>query len=191
MPAPLLLVRHGRSAYVHPGGWIDQHGIAAWRRAYDAAGIRPDDAPPEWLVKDAKGATHLLASDMPRALESAQRLGGGRQIDSSALLREIPIPFPRLFPRLPVAAWGASASLGLMWDIARGRGVAGDARGRVESAVLWLAGVAKEGRAVVVTHGVFRRALRDELLRRGWSVEPGPQRDQHWSAWGFAPPKAF
>lgn len=188
MPTRLLLVRHGRSGYQHGGGWIDRHGIAAWRRAYDAAGIRADDAPPEWLFREARAATHLISSDLPRALESAQRLASGRQVDSSALLREIALPFPQRLPRMPLAAWGAAAYLGWTLDTALGRNPGRDAASRVQAAALWLASAASEGSCVVVTHGVFRGLLGDELLARGWTMDRGPQRNGHWSAWGFSAP---
>ena len=74
---------------------MDHAGVERWRDAYDAAGIQSGARPPSALVQMAREATHLVASDMPRALASAEALGSAHVIRVSELFREAPIAIPR------------------------------------------------------------------------------------------------
>src|SRR6185503_16573508 len=112
MASRIILVRHGRSAHVHREGWVNVAGVERWRTQYDAAGIVEDDAPPPSLVADAERADLVVCSDLPRAIASAARLAPNRPIANSPLLRESPLPVPRLAPlRLPLLGWGALINL--------------------------------------------------------------------------------
>jgi hypothetical protein len=75
--ARIVLVRHGPSSF-NVGGVLDWRGVERWRDYYDAAGIQIDARPPASLVHMAREATHLIASDMPRAW----RRPGARSRDS-------------------------------------------------------------------------------------------------------------
>jgi broad specificity phosphatase PhoE len=105
----LVLVRHGESSHVHRGGLLDATGVQRWRDAYDLAGITDRSTPPATLVRRVAGA--IVASDLPRAIASAECLANNRSIETSSLLREIPIPIPGLPVRVPLAAWGAAMRL--------------------------------------------------------------------------------
>src|SRR6185436_11512114 len=120
MTARIVLVRHGPSAHLQRGGFVDRSAVERWRDAYDAAGIRADCRPPVALVETAADATHIIASDLPRAVESAERLAPQRAVWLSELLREIPLAIPRWPTRLPLEAWGVLIHLGWMQRIARG-----------------------------------------------------------------------
>jgi hypothetical protein len=63
---------------------------------------------------------------------------------------------------------------------------------RAEAASEWLASLVTEGStAVVLTHGVFRRLVGNQLVRRGWTSAGRDGGYRHWSAWTFlAPPAA-
>lgn len=99
----IVLVRHGRSAHVH-AGWIDVHGFHRWREAYEAAGILPGEVPPAELLERARRAGVVVASDAPRAIESARLLSEGREVISSPLVRELDLPPPAVRAlRLPLA----------------------------------------------------------------------------------------
>jgi hypothetical protein len=69
----LVLVRHGLSAHVHADGALDRAGVEQWRLRYDAAGLHAADQPPTDLVTLAAGASWFASSDLPRAVESADR----------------------------------------------------------------------------------------------------------------------
>ena len=116
----IVLVRHGPSAHVERSALLDRTGVEAWRVAYDAAGIQPDARPPESLIRLAGDATHVIASDLPRALGSARRLGASRAILSSELLRESPLTIPNWEIRMPLSLWGVLISVAWFYRIARG-----------------------------------------------------------------------
>jgi hypothetical protein len=57
--ARLVLVRHGRSANIQ-AGWLHANGLRTWLRAYDAAGLAPDQVPPAPLRALAARADAVL-----------------------------------------------------------------------------------------------------------------------------------
>jgi broad specificity phosphatase PhoE len=74
----ILLIRHGRSAHVSNGAWLSREGVLQWRDAYDSAGIAPEESPPAAVLSAVARCDIIVNSDLPRALESAQRLATGR-----------------------------------------------------------------------------------------------------------------
>jgi broad specificity phosphatase PhoE len=182
----LVLVRHGESSHVHRGGLLGAADVQRWRDAYDLAGISDRSAPPPALMRRVAEASGIIASDLPRAISSAQRLANGRSIATSSLLREIPIPIPDLSVRIPLAAWGAAMHLAWSYRIVRGRDATPEHLARVSAAASWLRDAIEPGVTIVVTHGVFRRLLGQELVRSGWTSEGRERGYAHWSAWTFA-----
>jgi broad specificity phosphatase PhoE len=186
MSARLVVIRHGRSAHVGGAVWLDRVGMTGWRAAYDAAGIAAADAPPATLMAMAAKADRIIASDLPRALASAQCLAPGRAIEVSPMLRETPLPIPQLPVRLPLALW--EALIHLRWGVRIAVGVEATPAevARAAAAAAWLSDTAGD-RAIglVVTHGVFRRLLSRQLVSRGWRTLPGRRRYGPWSSWGF------
>lgn len=189
MTRRLILVRHGRSAHVHRG-WLDAVGVETWRVAYDAAGLADDDAPPSSLRALAAHAL-VVASDLPRAIDSAAMLAPRETVVTSPLLREVPLPIPALGgARLPLGVWGAV--IGLRWLAGmRAGGSPGhaDALRRGLEASEWLGSLAPAHPSIiVVTHGAFRRYLHDGLQRQGWIPAAGRRRFSHWSVWELSRP---
>jgi broad specificity phosphatase PhoE len=185
-PARIVLVRHGPSAF-KVGGVFDRAGVEGWRSGYDSAGIHPDARPPATLVQMAREATHLIASDMPRAIASAEALGAPHAIQVSELLREAPLAIPKWPTRLPLAVWGTLMHLTWSYRIARGVDETEPDRMRAEAASEWLASLVADGSmAIVVTHGVFRRLLGKHLVLMGWTSAPRNGGYRHWSSWSFS-----
>ena len=188
MASRIVLVRHGPSAHVTKSILLDRSGVEAWRVAYDAAGIQAEARPPQSLTRLAADATHVVASDLPRALGSAQRLGAPRAILSSDLLRESPLTIPNWEVRMPLGFWGMLMSTAWFYRIARGTDMSPAERSRTAAATDWLLGMAGGAATlVVVTHGVFRRMLSSELRQRGWACAERNGGYRHWSAWIFVP----
>ena len=185
----LLLIRHGRSAHVHPGGLLDRAGVERWRDAYDEAGIADDSHPPPALVEDVARAHRLVASDLPRAIASASRLAPARDVVISPLFREVPLLIPRALPfRVPRGVWEAAIHLRWGVDLIRRRGAPLDAIDRARSAAEWCQEECGRcdsgaGTIAVVTHGVFRRMLLEVLMARGWREEASRRSYAHWSVW--------
>jgi hypothetical protein len=190
-PPEIVLVRHGPSAHVERG-WIDADGVRRWMVAYDAAEIAMHSPPPPALTEIARGAGLLVASDLPRAVASAALLTSGREVRTSALLREAPLETPELpLPglagiRLPLRGWAvvfAARWLRASWRGSPPPGVDAVALARADEAADWLTALADEhGRVVAVTHATFRLLVTASLTRRGWN-RPERRPVRTWSAW--------
>ena len=164
-------------------------GFLRWRAAGDAAGIDPGAAPPAALIESVERADVVVASDLPRALESATRLAPARQIIRSALFRESPLPVPDWMPlRLPIAAWDALTHAQWGYHIVRRRDASAEDVQRAAAAVRWLLSLPDAPVCVaVVTHGVFRRLVGARLQELGWRLS-GRRIYTCWSVWSFAAP---
>lgn len=187
--ARILLVRHGRSAHVHRGGWLDTAGILRWRDDYDAAGIATDDRPPLALVRETEDVGAVVSSDLPRAIASAALLAPSRQVPASPLLREAPLPLPAWVPdrlSLPLLGWGALVHLHWGYNIVSGAHPPPPERERAERAADWLMSLAREQMSVLaLTHGVFRQMLAKRLEAIGCRSETEDENRsyRHWSVW--------
>jgi broad specificity phosphatase PhoE len=178
----LLLVRHGRSAHVHDGSWIDAADARRFEALYDAAPIRVDETPPASLIDVARSADVLLASDLPRAITSARVLAPDRDAVLSPLLREVRFNLPAWSPKLPVALWDGLHHL--LWSARFLAGTETPETERAARAAEWIeAQAANPGVTIAITHGGFRRLLAAKLARRGWNLSPRPRRYHNWSAW--------
>ena len=186
-PSRIMLVRHGRSAHVLEERWVDAAGVHRWREGYDAAGIQPASMPPPALVSDAARADLVVASDLARAVASAERLAAGREVRISPLLRESMLDIPTWLPaRWPLIVWGIAIHLQWLTRTARRISINPAEQQRVSAAVDWLEDVMREHRSiVVVTHGVFRGLVGAELVSRGWTAERRMSGYQHWSVWPY------
>lgn len=186
MAARLILVRHGPST--HPErGLTDHAGVQAWRDAYDAAGIPIDVQPPRHVIDLARTATHVITSDLRRAMESAERLAPRRPIQVSTLMREAPLPIPPWSTHLPLRVWGSLMYVRWSWRRLLGTHVPGADEARAVAAARWLTDLAVDGTtALVVTHGVFRKLVAAELRVLGWMGAGRRGGYAHWSCWHFA-----
>jgi broad specificity phosphatase PhoE len=180
----IALVRHARSAHVHTG-WIDVHGFAAWRAAYDAAGIANGQVAPPILAALAQQAGIIASSDTPRALATAKQLTKLRPIEATSLLRELELTGPNLAAlRLPLPAWTLAVGLRAFLLSLQRRFPSPEELQRIHEASQWLQQLAARHRLVIaVTHGSIRREIFRHLLQCGWRPEPGPRTIRHWSAW--------
>jgi broad specificity phosphatase PhoE len=182
----LVLIRHGPSAHVSRRGAIDRAGVLAWRDAYNSAGILTDAQPPQALRELASIADYVIASDLRRAIESAERLVPQREIRVTDLLRETPLVIPDWPTRLPMLGWAIVIHLAWSYGIARGADATDADRNRAIAAAEWLTNLVSNGStAVVVTHGVFRRSLASQLVDCGWTNTNRQGGYSHWSAWSF------
>jgi broad specificity phosphatase PhoE len=168
---------------VHDGSWIDAEGARRFDVAYDAMGIRDDSHPPAALIDAAREARIVAASTLERAIASARRLAPHIEPETTPLLRELRFDIPRWGPRLPVNVWDRLHYW--IWTARMARDFENDETERAFAAADWLEERAASGLVVAVTHGMFRRLLRRELVRRGWSGrELGGF--QNWSAWDLS-----
>jgi len=185
--ARVLLIRHGLTAHVHPGGFIDADGMQRWRDATDAAGIAEHSHPPAELVTRVADTNFLMASDLPRAIESAKRLAPGRPIETSPLFRESMTEIPKwLRLRWPLRIWRIANGTQWAYRILRGTDAAPQELERIAAAARLLTERVQIHESVtVVCHGVFRRLLGRRLVHEGWTPEPGRHSYANWSTWEY------
>lgn len=184
--ARILLIRHGPSAHSTMPGLLDLAGVERWRAAYDAAGIAPDATPPTELFAKARAA-RVVASDLPRAAASAARLSPGQSVETTPLLREVPLTIPALAGvRAPLAVWNVLITLRWVLDIVRGQDCPEAIGERVRAAVEWCeeqrCAAGANATLAVVTHGVMRRLLAGQMCKDGWAMY-GRRGYAPWSLW--------
>ncbi|HEX6086051.1 MAG TPA: hypothetical protein VF266_16075 [Thermoanaerobaculia bacterium] len=175
----ITLVRHGRSSHVHTG-WLDFDGFLRWREAYERAAILETEIAPRELCELAANAKHLVASNAPRAIASAEKLAPGREVLVTPLVRELELAPPRL---------GGRKWPGIVWMLAfgiRGLKPSEEEAERAREAAILLHELQD---AVVVTHGAVRPVIARELVSLGWT-NGGGRRSHHWSAWTLTMPAA-
>ena len=184
----ILLVRHGHSAHTTRAGWLDAAGVLRWRDAYDAAGILDDSRPSPALVAEAASADCVVASDMPRAIASAERLAPGKQIRVVPLVREMYLDLPTwLVARWPLGVWAVCINAHWAYrELRHGIATPTELR-RAAEAVESLEAISRDApTTVVVTHGAFRRLLALQLVERGWTAGARTGGYRNWSVWRFS-----
>lgn len=159
--------------------------MGAYEDAYDAAGILEGERPTLELERLLGEATLVAASDLPRAIASADRLARGRGVEISPLSREIRLEPPRWVPvKLPIEVWDVFSHIQWTYRIATGAEHAFVRR--ANDAVDWLIGHAASWSDVVaVTHGGFRRILDARLVSRGWARRSRQHSYANWSVWSY------
>ena len=179
------LVRHGRSALVHDGRWFRWADVPAYEDVYDAAGIRDDDRPGADLQTLLGSSPKIVASDLPRAIASAQRLVPAGEIELSPLLREIRLEPPQWIPvRLPIQIWDVFSHV--QWSYRLFSNTDHEYVRRARQAIDWLTGRAERASSIVaVTHGGFRRILDARLVARGWRRAFERKSYDNWSVWSY------
>jgi broad specificity phosphatase PhoE len=167
-------------------GALDRRGVEHWRQVYDTTGIRHDSPPPVALSHVVSAATHVLSSDMPRALQSAVLLAPQRPVKGDAVFREAALSIPDWPTRLPLRVWGTIIYLGWQFRTLLGRPDDAHHRQRAAVAAAQLAALVQDGSsACVITHGVFRTLLSRELHGLGWTMTERRGGYSHWSSWHF------
>jgi broad specificity phosphatase PhoE len=187
----IVLVRHGRPAVARDyprDRWVAGRELPGLLAAYDASGLDSSSEPSDELrtrvagVSGVSGAQRVFVSDLPRARESAARLGLLGSAPGEALFREAmpPTGLPAGW-RLPLAVW-LFVSRGLWFACLRLEGEThAQARRRAEAAADRLEQAADEGlQVVLVAHGWINWLIREALIRRGWQAR-GPYAREHWA----------
>ena len=180
----IVLVRHGRPAPVD-GRMVSGREVGEWAARYNEAGLLETLRPPLAVQQLVKSAGCVLASNLPRSLESA-RLVASNDVTIDPDLREAALP-PSMGVsfRLPAGVWVVIARMAWWLNCRRSEEPIAAARARARRAADRLCALAsRHGTVAVVGHGVFNRFVAKQLLMRGWK---GPRflPNAHWSASRF------
>jgi broad specificity phosphatase PhoE len=89
----VVLVRHGHPAVLPEARRpIAGTELGGWYRGYNDVGLAAASPPPDGLRATAAAAGCIVASDLRRAVESAQLLAGAKPVQIDADLREVGFP---------------------------------------------------------------------------------------------------
>jgi broad specificity phosphatase PhoE len=167
----ITLARHGEPALSRKVKLSAKEYRDFWGR-YEIMGLLPGQTPPAALSGFVSRCDLLISSTRPRAVESAELVGQGRDFARDDLLIEAPLPPPnwpswiRLSPRL----WGFFARFWWwFFNHHEGQESRREAEARADQAALKLDALAREGQSVVVlAHGFFNMMISRSLRRLGW-----------------------
>jgi broad specificity phosphatase PhoE len=167
----IVLVRHG-----HPDVTPDQRrpiagtDLGQWYRRYNDVGLAPQSSPPKILRDVAVIAGCIVASDLRRAIESANLLAGSKSVQLDPDLREVGFPnglnmsmhlSPGAWVMIARAAWLVDGC-----DCGESKTAARQRAGRLADRLTDLALV--HACVIAVGHGWFNLFVGRELRRRQW-----------------------
>jgi broad specificity phosphatase PhoE len=176
----LLLIRHGAVDADFETS-LRAGELPAWIDAYNRAPLKEESHPPEELKERVERCGYLLASSLPRTLESARRLGrepGSRE----ALFDEAEVArMPVLWLRMRPWNWLILARVLMTLGYRDRRGVSlRGARERAKRGAERLEWLAEEhGSVVLLGHGGMVWLTAKELRKRGWE-----EREASSENWG-------
>ncbi len=179
-PGVIVLARHGR-----PKG--DRRLRITWREyidwwaQYDRDGLSEGQVPPPTLLEWAAKAHVIYASNLQRAIETAQAAAPGRDIVIDPIFVEAPLPPPPMPGKRRAKDWGVWARVFWWFGRSAGGETRAEAEHRAEAAVATLTARALRGENVLLcAHGWFNRMMRPVLRSQGWRCVED-QGDKYWS----------
>lgn len=183
----IILARHGRPQVYQPSS-IRQNA-SEWLAQYDVVGIREDSLPVQDLLGDGPGL--VLASSLPRSVESAKRLAGNSRLLIDPLFREVGFGVAYLGNlRFPVGIWSLITPLSWLLRWCRDAESHEAVRERaVQAADVLISHARAYGRVVLVGHLFFNWFLARELRLRGWR-RSGLPRLGYWKSTRYLAPQA-
>lgn len=186
----IITARHGRPD-LDRSVWITGPQYADWWRDYDKAGLADGEAPTPTLIEFADVAHTLLSSNLPRAVETAQRASrGARAPEQDPIYGEAHLPAPPApFLKLQAKHWGViSRTLWFLGYAPKPTEGHRDCWVRVHAAADRLIERAQDGDVLLCAHGYFNWML-DRILRgRGWTRIAREGGNHYWSWRAYAPP---
>ena len=138
----------------------------AWWAAYQEAGLVAGQQPPEGLQRIADLSSHILASALPRARETAECVAPDRSIRVDEIFVEAPLPAPPLpIIKLSPNSWGVVSRI-LWWlGYSGGDESRGEAEKRaIRAAALLIDLAADDNDVLLCAHGWFNRMIKRALL---------------------------
>jgi len=180
----IILMRHGKPDHVSDGR-LSALAMADWCETYDMSLVQ--DMPPERCRQVAATADYVVASPLPRAQSSLEKLG----LQAAAVdpvFSEVSLPLMRLgYPNLPPAFW--LFMLRILWL----GGYAGSvesyrqAQQRAQLAADRLIELSKQGNVLLAGHGIMNKLIARQLRKQGWLAEKHAS-SRYWSTAIYHPP---
>ena len=175
----ITIVRHGRPDFE----WerhVKGSEFSSLESAYDSAGIvgHPSD---ESLGLVSRHRC-IVCSDLPRSIQSAQALGAESIHLSSAVFREMNLPYFDNVPvRMPLKYWVVLLRTLWFFGFSKNAESISNAKARARLATQQLVELAREHQSVLlVGHGFMNHYVARELLANHW-VGPRSPGKEYWA----------
>ena len=178
----IILVRHGRPALpLRPR--TSHHGFRDYIDAYEAAGLDPENLPPQELSDLVKDLDHVFTSGRPRAHQSARALAPHAELEANPLFAEAPLASPRIpLLKMRVPKWAVVARI--LWHAGYNPKIENYRKAKhraAEAADILIGKIRDGGSAVLVAHGYFNAMIGRQLRQRGFT-RTGAHRVRYWNA---------
>jgi broad specificity phosphatase PhoE len=174
----ITIVRHGKPDFEW-GRNVKGSEFRSLERAYDLAGIVGH--PPDESLDLVKQHGYVVCSDLLRSIQSAKALGAESIHFSSAVFREMNLPyFDNASIRLPLSYW--VILLRGLWFLGFSKNTESIliAKARAKKASKKLMELADEHHSVLfVGHGFLNHYVAKELLKNNW-VGPKSPGKKYW-----------
>lgn len=177
----IILTRHGKPN-LNQNIWLNSSESSQWEREYAAAGLMPSTEPSQDLIDLVAHVTCFVSSELPRSIESLQKLHQGSHIKSS-LFNESDLPDLHI-PWLRMKAIHWCVFKRALWLLGPQKECESYRQAclRAQKASNLLIEQAREqGAVLLVGHGIMNRLISRCLRKKGWrSVSHAGDR-----YWGF------
>jgi len=190
MTGRIITARHGRPNLSRDMR-ISAADYGAWWSQYDESGLHPDERPPQSLIDLASGATTILSSTLPRAIETARHATKGRRdVPADPIFVEAPLPPPPVpFLKLSPTTWGViSRTFWFLGYAPFGVENHADAWRRVDEIAARLGALAEKGDVLLCAHGYLNWMIDRKLRGSGWR-RAGREGGNHYWSWRIYEPK--
>ena len=167
----IILIRHGKPTLKHRG-WKKRDEVMQYVIAYDSVGVYPPQVIPLSLAPEELTIIHT--SSLNRSISTAQQVFGLEELlQPDTLFREFErkiFAFPNL--KLPTRLWLTGSRI--LWFLGlNDKGI--ESRAVAKTRAQKAAGVLeedaiKQGKTLLVAHGLLNRYLEKYLNRRGWKT---------------------
>jgi broad specificity phosphatase PhoE len=198
--ARIILVRHGRP-HLPLRPRTGHRGFADYIDAYEAAGLDPENLPPQELSDLVKELDHVFTSDRPRSYQSAQALAPHATLQADPLFAEAPLAAPRIpLLKMRVPKWAVVARV--LWHAGYHPEIEDYRKAKQrasQAADILIEKLINGGDAVperpsererleksanavaLVAHGYFNAMIGRQLRQRGFT-RTGAHRVRYWNA---------
>jgi broad specificity phosphatase PhoE len=184
MSGRIIIARHGRPSLSRDFR-ISTREYGDWWARYDASGLAMNEHPPAALIDLAAGATTVLSSTLPRAIETARELTRGRcDVPADPIFVEAPLPPPPApnWVKLNPTQWGVASRAAWFFGYTP-KGVESHRQSwrRVNEAAERLAKHAQNGDVLLCAHGYLNWMIDYRLRSLGWQRTQSGGGHNFWS----------
>ncbi|MEM9631480.1 MAG: histidine phosphatase family protein [Pseudomonadota bacterium] len=181
----IVLMRHGKPEVDLEA--LLKHRVSAFQvgeivKEYEMSGLSKDSKPYSSAIDEVKASGFVICSDLPRAVQSVEVLGGRHKSLIDENFRESSLPYLNsTWPRLSLYAYFLLFRMAWLLGFSTNGESIRAARIRAASNASKLKELAQTHDSVVLLgHGIMNRLIARELVKSGWRREERSD-EGYWS----------